>query len=196
MLDVGYTVTRRLAFNIRAPSSTFDLATLPLGFKPAKNGCLGGSGLVTWLGRYSRLPDETDKPPKGGLAVALLQPVLSCLDNQHPCGCYTPACKPDQPLFHLRRQGRRVCHIEPQLYCGGQLVDILSAWSARADENELNLLLIQVDRGGDFNHAASITARLPIHFMFLFLGWRPLLGSRFSWSRGRSFMANSYLILP
>lgn len=123
--------------------------------------------------------DEPDQALQGRLAVALLRPVLSCLDDQHPCRSHTPARKPDQPLLHLRLQGCRIRHIEAQLRCGCQLIDILSAWTARADENELNLLLIQVDRGGDFNHAASITARYIIHCVLLLLGLCPYLSSGF-----------------
>src|SRR5271168_3303806 len=71
---------------------------------------------------------------------------------------------PGQPLeprpHHLVERGRAVDR-ESELHGGRDLVDVLAAGAARADEMLFELALVERDRGGDLDHGSDDTSTGP-----------------------------------
>jgi len=99
-----------------------------------------------------RSTNEVDQPLVSVLAIALLRPEAPRYDDENAIGGHPPPGEQAQSRTGRFIEARRLEGIEAELDRGGDLVDVLSAGAAGADENLLELVLVDRDVVGDRDH--------------------------------------------
>src|SRR5262249_13003997 len=144
-------VLRRLrcaqAFEPGATRLRLESAPLRGGGRP------GRMARLRWLGRA---PDQFDEPFARLLAVALLGAGALGDDDEHAPRPGPPAGPALEAGGHVGMQRRRMAHVEAQLHCRRQLVDILAAGTGRAHEALLDLALVDANALGDADHGGPV----------------------------------------
>lgn len=135
----------RLAQALCAPAGELSFAT-------AFAGCRCRACRDPALLRLSRTTNQIDQPFISVLAIALLRPKTPRHDDENAIGGHPPSG--DQPQSGTRRfvEARRVEGIEAELDRGGDLVDVLSAGAAGANEDLFDRVLVDRDAVGDRYH--------------------------------------------
>jgi hypothetical protein len=123
-----------------------------LGFATAVAGCRCRACRDPALPRLSRSSNQIDQPFKSVLAIAFLRPETPRHDDENAIGGHAPSGQQAQSGSRRVVEARRVEGIEAKLDGGGDLVDILSARAAGANEDLLDLVLVDRDAVGDRDH--------------------------------------------
>jgi len=123
-----------------------------LGFATAVAGCRCRACRDPALPRLSRSANQIDQPFKGVLAIAFLRPETPRHDDENAIGGHPPPGEQTQSGSRRVVEVRRVEGIEAELDGGGDLVDVLSAGAAGANEDLFDLVLVDRDAVGDRDH--------------------------------------------
>ena len=137
--------------------------TLVLEPTLARSGCRAG-----WpSGHRSRccLVDKRDKPIERILPVTLLGTVFLCRDDQHAIAGHSSSGQSLKALLNILWYGSRMAYVEAKLHRGRDLVDVLTTGPRRANENFLDVTLVDGDGWTDTDHGRIVarTAK-PIFF--------------------------------
>src|SRR6516225_4813190 len=103
-----------------------------------------------------RSTNEVDQPPVSVLAIALLRPETPRHDDENAVGGHPPSGEQAQSGSRRFVEARRAEGIEAELDRGGDLVDVLSAGAAGANEDLFDLVLVDRDAVGDRDHFAVV----------------------------------------
>jgi disulfide bond formation protein DsbB len=138
----------------------FGGAAFALGFEAAfARGPRGARGLAR-LGLVARLADEFEQALEGVGAIAVLHAKALRGDGDHALARSAAAGKCYQPRPYVVGQRRRMRGVEPQLYCGGDLVDVLTAGAGGAHELLFEFGILQSDVARDANHGHEVYGKL------------------------------------
>src|SRR5690606_7748957 len=142
-----------------AGAAALDRTALALGLQPPRLGRARGPGGDARLRRTQAGVDERVQAFARVLAVALLGAEALGLDHQHALVGQAPVAAGQQALAHRLGQRRRVGHVEAQLDRGRDLVDVLAAGAAGADEAFDDFAFGYLDVHGRRRHVAGMRAR-------------------------------------
>src|SRR5208282_2272155 len=104
------------------------------------------------LPRLSCSTNQIDQPFISVLAIALLRPETPRHDDENAINGHPPSGEQAQSGSRRFVEARRVEGIEAELDRGGDLVDVLSAGAAGANEDLFDLVLVDRDVVGDRDH--------------------------------------------
>src|ERR1700757_136565 len=130
----------------------FGSAAGKLGLATAFAGCRCRACRDPALPGLSRPANQIDQPFKSVLAIAFLRPKAPRHDDENAVGGHPPSSQQAQSGSRRVVQARRAEGIEAELDCGGDLVDVLSARAAGANEDLFDLVLVDRNAAGDRDH--------------------------------------------
>ena len=123
-----------------------------LGFATAVAGCRCRACRDPALPRLSSPANQINQPFKSVLAIAFLRPETPRHDDENAICGHSPSGEQAQSGSRRVVEARRVEGIEAELDGGGDLVDVLSAGAAGANEDLFDLVLVDRDAVGDRDH--------------------------------------------
>ncbi len=104
-------------------------------------------------GLANQLDEQVERRP----SILSLRPELTGMKDQDSfLGDPITRCV-QQPVSDIVGQGRRMGHIKTELYCRGDLIDVLSARARGPDKIFVNLTFVNRERGCNLNHGAPHT---------------------------------------
>jgi hypothetical protein len=139
-------------------AQTLEAGAVFFGIDPALARCLWRPGRSPLPRLDCRTADQFDEAVERILTVAPLRAMTLRGDDQNAVAREPGADEPLKPRAHTLLQRWRSPHVEAKLDRGRELVDILPAWTRRANKAFFEFAFVDADMGVDADHAAASVA--------------------------------------